>query len=121
MIGPDTIRDAVNADARLVARGRHVDAVLLMRVGEEAWRLDIRRGRIDAAARGPFTMPASTFRVTAAAEEWAAFWRSVPAPGHHDLFAMMKRRALTVDGDLHPFMANLFYFKAVLATPRGMG
>ena len=113
------IREAVNADARLVARGRHVDVVLLLGVGSETWRLDIRRGRIEAAETGPFVMPACTFRIDAPAEEWERFWEPVPRPGHHDILALMKRRVLTLEGDLHPLMANLFYFKAVLAAPRG--
>lgn len=118
MIGPATIRERVNADARLVARGRHVDAVLLLGVGFEVWRLDIRRGEVVEASTGPFVMPSSTFRLTAPAEEWAAFWQPVPAPGHHDIFAMMKRRVLVAEGDVHPLMANLFYFKALLASLR---
>ena len=119
MSGPNVIRDAVNGDARLVSRGRYLDAVLLMGVGEATWRFDIRRGQVATAETGPFVMPASTFSLHASAEEWRAFWEPVPRPGHHDIFAMMKRRVLRVDGDLHPLMANLFYFKAFLAAPRG--
>ena len=36
-----------------------------------------------------------------------------------DLFAMIRRRALRVEGNLQPFMANLLWFKDVLAAPRG--
>ena len=32
--------------------------------------------------------------------------------------ALVKRRALRVEGDLHPFMANLLYFKDVMAALR---
>lgn len=116
---PEMIRDAVNADARLTARGRYLDAVMLMDVGDDVWRFDIRRGRIETAETGPFVMPASSFRLAAPRVEWNAFWKPVPAPGHHDIFAMMKRRVLTAEGDLHPLMANLFYFKTLLAIPRG--
>ena len=31
---------------------------------------------------------------------------------------LIKRRVLRVEGDLHPFMANLLYFKALMAAPR---
>jgi hypothetical protein len=46
------------------------------------------------------------------------FWKKVPAPGHNDIFALFKRGKLTIEGDLHPFMANLLYVKDVLAAPR---
>ena len=34
------------------------------------------------------------------------------------LFALFKRGLLRIEGDLHPFMANLLYIKDVLAAPR---
>lgn len=116
---PEMIRETVNADARLTARGRFLDVVMLMHLDDETWRFDILRGRIVTAETGPFVMPASTFCLRAPADEWRAFWQPVPRPGHHDIFALMKRRVLQVGGDLHPLMANLFYFKTLLATPRG--
>ena len=42
----------------------------------------------------------------------------MPPPGGHDLFAMIKTRALSLDGDQYPFMSNLRYFKDLLALPR---
>ena len=42
----------------------------------------------------------------------------MPPPGFHDLIAMLKVRALRIEGDQHPFMANLRYFKDLLALPR---
>jgi hypothetical protein len=118
MTRPETIARIVNADARLLWRGRHVDAVMLLGVGPREWRLDIRRGRVAEAGEGPFVMPSCTFRLAAAEDDWAAFWRPVPPPGRHDILALLKRRALTMTGDLHPLMANLFYFKGVLEAPR---
>ena len=51
-------------------------------------------------------------------DEWEMFWKKLPPPGHHDIFALFKRGKLTIEGDLHPFMANLLYIKDVLAAPR---
>lgn len=41
-----------------------------------------------------------------------------PSRGFHDLMAMLKFRTLRIEGDQHPFMANLLYFKDVLASVR---
>ena len=109
----------VNENPRLVQRGKHVDALMLLDTGETQHLLDIRRGRIEALGTGPFVMPRWDFALRAPMSEWLAFWQAVPAPGHHDLFALIKRRVLRVEGDLHPFMSNLFYFKALMAAPRG--
>jgi hypothetical protein len=108
----------VNADERLVQRGRYVDTRFLVEVGDTAWLIAIRSGRIAAVERGPFVMPSWVFALRAPREAWERFWQPQPPPGWHDLFALLKRRALRIEGDLHPFMANLLYFKDVLASLR---
>lgn len=108
----------VNANARLVHRGRYVDTRFLVEIGDVAWLVTIRAGRVVSVRRGPFVMPAWTFALRASQDAWARFWAPDPQPGWHDLLAMLKRRALRIEGDLHPFMANLLYFKDVMAALR---
>jgi hypothetical protein len=45
----------------------------------------------------------------------------MPRPGWHDLLALTKRKEATLEGDLHPFMTHLQYFKDLLALPRHHG
>ena len=47
-----------------------------------------------------------------------SYWKPVPEPGWHDLFALTKRGAASIDGDLRPLLQNLQYFKDLLALPR---
>lgn len=113
-----TLAERVNGDARLVHRGRFVDTTFLLEIGEQAWLVRILDGRVVDVRKGPFVMARWTFALRASAESWQSFWSPTPPPGFHDLFAMIRFRRLAVDGDMHPFMANLFYFKAVLAALR---
>jgi len=110
---------AANADAGLVRRGRYVNAVMLVDLGDESHLITIRDGRIESIVPRPRVMPVWTFAVRAPREEWEAFWKAKPVPGSHDIMALLRRRAMIVEGDLHPFMANLRYFKDVLEIPRG--
>jgi hypothetical protein len=75
-------------------------------------------GRIVSVTPGPFVTPNYSFALRAPREEWEAFWKKMPAPGYNDIFALFKRGKLSIEGDLHPFMANLLYIKDVLAAPR---
>jgi hypothetical protein len=59
------------------------------------------------------------FAFRATPEAWAEFWQPVPRPGWHDLLSLTKRGAATLEGDLHPFLANLQFFKDLFALPRG--
>ena len=90
----------------------------LIEIGEQGYLIKIIEGRIVSITPGPFVTPNYSFALRAPRDEWEMFWKKVPAPGHNDIFALFKRGKLKIEGDLHPFMANLLYIKDVLAAPR---
>ena len=114
----ERIPDLVNADANLVRRGRYLSTTFMLGIGEQGYLVKIIEGRIVSITPGPFVTPNYSFALRAARDEWEMFWKKVPPPGHNDIFALFKRGKLTIEGDLHPFMANLLYIKEVLAAPR---
>ena len=114
----ELLEKLVNADERLVWKGRYVDTSFLVEVGDTSYLVKVSEGRIASVRRGPFVMPSWTFALRASQETWNQFWLPVPPPGSNDLFALIKRRVLRVEGDVHPFMANLLYFKGVMAALR---
>jgi hypothetical protein len=114
----ETLKQRVNDDAGLVRRGRFLTTSFLLEVGGTSWLIAIYEGKIVAVTKGPFVMPQAAFSLRAAAEEWDKFWSRRPPPGSNDLLALIKRRVLKTEGDLHVFMANLRYFKDVLAKLR---
>jgi len=114
----DRLRELANADTWLVHRGRFLDVAFLLEVGTVQYLIRIRQGRVEAVETGPLVMPRWTFALRAPAEAWATFWKAVPPPGYNDLIAMAKMRTLKIEGDQHPFMANLRYFKDLLALLR---
>jgi hypothetical protein len=102
----------------LAERGRFLTTECLVGSFAAPLHLTITSGRITAAA-SPGLQQSWRFAVRAAPEAWLEFWQPLPRPGWHDLFALAKRGVATIEGDLHPFMANLQYFKDLLALPRG--
>jgi hypothetical protein len=108
----------VNEDAALVRRGAWLSAPFEVRLGALPYHVVIEKGRVVGLERGPLLMRSWRFAIHATAEAWQRFWVPVPEPGWHDFFAMAKRGVARVEGDLHPFMANLQYVKDVLASPR---
>jgi hypothetical protein len=117
----EALRERVNSDAALVRRGRFLTTTFLLEIGQTPWLISIFEGRIAAVTRGPFVMPSSSFALRASEDEWQKFWSPRPPPGSNDLMALIKRRVLRAEGDLHVFMANLRYFKEALAKLRAAG
>ena len=65
-------------------------------------------------------MPSYIFKLTASKEEWLKFLHKTPEPGSHDIIAMLRRKVLKFEGNLHPLMSHLLYFKLLLASLRSM-
>ena len=63
-------------------------------------------------------MRATAFSIRGTDEAWRRHWHKLPEPGWHDLFALTKRGAASMEGDLRPLLQNLQYFKDLLALYR---
>ena len=114
----DSIAKHVNADARLVERGRFVDTTFLVAIDNADYLIRIEHGRVARITAGPFITPDYSFALRASRSVWDKFWQPKPPLGFTDIFALVKQKLMRVEGDLHPFMANLLYFKDVVASPR---
>ena len=114
----DKIASLVNADANLVRRGRFVDTTFMIAIDDAYSLIRVEGGRVTKITPGPFITPDYSFCLRASRAVWEKFWQPQPPLGFTDVFALMKQKLMRVEGDLHPFMANLLYFKDVIAAPR---
>ena len=108
----------LSAEPDLIRRGRWLAVDCRVDVGGEPFLLSIRDGDLSALERGPRLMRSTAFTVRATDEAWTNHWKPTPDPGWHDLFALTKRGAALIEGDLRPLLQNLQYFKDLLALPR---
>jgi len=114
----EAIAERVNADDKLTRRGRFVDTTFLISIDGDDYLVRIAGGRVAAITQGPFITPDYSFALRASREVWQKFWQPLPPLGFTDIFALVKRKLMRVEGNIHPFMANLLYFKDVIASPR---
>jgi hypothetical protein len=114
----DTIAAIVNADARLVERGRFVDTTFMIAIDGADTLIRIQEGRVTKVTPGPFITPNYSFALRAPRAVWDKFWQPLPPPGLTVVFALVIQKLMRVEGDFHPFVANLLYFKDVIAAPR---
>ncbi len=114
----EQLMERVNADTWLTHRGRFVDTRFLIEAGSAQHLVVIHAGRIESVTPGPFVMPRWTFTLRAPEAAWSELRRAVPRPGFHDIMALVKSRTMRIEGDQHVLMANLLYFKDLLAKLR---
>ena len=110
----ERLAQVVNADPAIVRWGREMNETFMLEVGDTQHLITVRGGRIEKVERGPFVMRSWRFAIRASEECWAHFFRSPPAPGWHDLFALLRRGDVTFDGDQRVLWAYLLYLKLAL-------
>ena len=108
----------VNADEHLVWQGRYVTADFVVQIGSVPYFVRIENGRIKECHKSPPRFGSTAFFIRGTAEGWKGFWENPPKPKWHDIFALSKFGHMTIEGNIHPFMCNLQYFKDILAVPR---
>lgn len=116
-----TIPDLLAHDADLTVRGRWLDVDCLLGPSTQPFHVAIRAGQIVDMTPAPVLMRTWRFAYRATPAALAAHWQQMPPAGWHDLLALTKRGHATLEGDLHPFMTHLQYFKDLLALPRRSG
>jgi len=105
----------VNGDANLVRRGKHVNTTFFVAIDDTYHLVRVVDGRLMAITPGPFITPNYSFALRASRDSWDKLWSPTPIPGFTDIFALVKKKLLRIEGDLHPLMTHLIYFKGVLA------
>jgi hypothetical protein len=112
--------ELANRDETLVRRGRYVSVDFLIEIGDTPHHVSVKEGLVVSVNTGAQLMRSWSFAIRGNEQAWRQFWRRLPPPGFHDVFALTKRGEFRIEGDLYPFMANLLYFKRLLAAPRGL-
>jgi hypothetical protein len=112
------IPDLLEQAPGLIVRGRTLDCECLLGPKDHPFHASIRSGRIVDFVPAPVLMRSWRFSYRATPAAWLEYWKPEPRPGWNDLLALIKRKEAALEGDLHPFMAHLQYFKDVLALPR---
>jgi len=101
-------RDVVNADATLGVIGRHCAVTFLLEMGESAYIVEMRSGRIEAMT--PIAQAFDLnweFAIRAPAESWAKFIREVPPPMYTDVIFMSFNGLAELEGNLLRFWQNI--------------
>ena len=107
-----------NVRHSLASMAQYLNTCFMISTIEHEYLINIEKGIVKNVEEGPFVMPSYVFKLTASKNEWLKFLQHTPQPGSHDIIAMLRRKVLKFDGDLHPLMSHLLYFKLLLASLR---
>jgi hypothetical protein len=114
----NNMQQRVNDDSALVHRGRFVTLTFTLGIGETDYLIDIAAGKITHIRQRHLPTDSGVFAIRASSDSWHRHWQPVPPRDYHDIFAMLAKDYISIDGHLTPLMQNLQYFKDVIASIR---
>ena len=100
------------------SRPRACSADLLLQFGDVAAIVRVRDGRVTQIVDQRVPLQSWDFAVKGSENGWDRFWQRFPPPGWHDILALNKRREFSIEGNLHPLMSHLQFYKDLLACAR---
>ena len=100
------------------SRPRACSADLLLQFGDVAAIVRVRDGRVAQIIDERVPLKSWDFAVKGSEAGWDKFWEKFPPPGWHDILALNKRREFSIEGNLHPLMSHLQFYKDLLACAR---
>ena len=99
-------------------RPRACSADLLLQFGDVAAIVRVRDGRVAQIVDQRVPLQSWDFAVKGSENGWDQFWQKFPPAGWHDILALNKRREFSIEGNLHPLMSHLQFYKDLLACAR---
>ena len=108
-----------NTRHSLASMAQYLNTCFIISTIENEYLVNIEKGVVKNVEKGPFVMPSYVFKLKAPEKEWLKFLQHIPEPGSHDIIVnASKKKFLKFEGDLHPLMSHLLYFKLLLASLR---
>ena len=112
------LKQKVNNNYNLIKRGKWVNLSFVFGVESEEFIIKIFEGKIIDITKKKVDTEYGVFKISSSLQNWKKHWLKVPPRNYHDLFAMLSKKLVKLDGDLKPLMQNLQYFKDLIASNR---
>ena len=112
----ENLKNKVNKNTNLIKRGRWINLTFILGVNEKEFIFKIVDGKINSIFQKKVDTEFGIFKISSSLENWEKHWLKIPPRDFHDLFAMLSKKIIKLDGDLKPLMQNLQYFKDLIAS-----
>ena len=112
------IKKLVNNNTQIISKGRWVKLKFILGVDAEDFIFEINCGKIVSIEKRTVDTKTGLFKISASLTSWKKHWLYMPPRDYHDLFAMLSKKIIKIDGNILPLMQNLQFFKDLIASNR---
>ena len=112
------IKKSVNNNPQIISKGKWVDLKFILGVDDKDFIFKINFGKIVSIEKRTVDTKTGLFKISASLISWKKHWLNIPPRDYHDLFAMLSKKIVKIDGNILPLMQNLQFFKDLIASNR---
>ena len=114
----DTWMVRINSNQDLLKRGKWVNLTFTFGIENTDYLIEIINGKVNSIKKRVLLTKSGVFRIHGQSVSWEKHWLKNPPRDYHDIFAMLAKKIIILEGDLTPFIQNLQYFKDLIASNR---
>ena len=114
----DTWMVRINSNQDLLKRGKWVNLTFTFGIENTDYLIQIINGKVNSIKKRVLLTKSGVFRIHGESLSWEKHWLKNPPRDYHDIFAMLAKKIIILEGDLTPFIQNLQYFKDLIASNR---
>ena len=114
----DTWMVSINSNQDLLKRGKWVNLTFTFGIENTDYLIEIINGKVNSIKKRVLLTKSGVFRIHGQSVSWEKHWLKNPPRDYHDIFAMLAKKIIILEGDLTPFIQNLQYFKDLIASNR---
>ncbi|WP_443643922.1 hypothetical protein ABXT66_01615 [Candidatus Levibacter sp. Uisw_134_01] len=114
----DTWMVRINSNQELLKRGQWVNLTFTFGIENTDYLFEIINGKVNSINKRVLLTKSGVFRIHGQSVSWEKHWLKNPPRDYHDIFAMLAKKIIILEGDLTPFIQNLQYFKDLIASNR---
>tara|TARA_B100001093_G_scaffold1349_1_gene1359 strand:- start:89 stop:457 length:369 start_codon:yes stop_codon:yes gene_type:complete len=114
----DTWMVRINSNQDLLKRGKWVNLTFTFGIENTDYLIEIINGKVNSIKKRVLLTKSGVFRIHGESVSWEKHWLKNPPRDYHDIFAMLAKKIIILEGDLTPFIQNLQYFKDLIASNR---
>ena len=114
----DTWTVRINSNQDLLKRGKWVNLTFTFGIENTDYLIEIINGKVNSIKKRVLLTKSGVFRIHGESVSWEKHWLKNPPRDYHDIFAMLAKKIIILEGDLTTFIQNLQYFKDLIASNR---
>ena len=100
MLTVEKWKSVINSNRRLVENGRWINMTFTFGIEDKDYLFHIINGKVQSIDERSVLTKSGVFKIHGKTKVWDKHWLELPPRDYHDIFSMLAKNLVSIDGDL---------------------